>query len=411
MSTIKTRLTGAGLVALLGLTAACDDFVEVPNPSELEADAVDPEEDAEMFAMSAWQNLNQAHGNLALYDAWFTATAWVGDTFPTRNEFGQRQVLPSNGTHNGANWSPLATAIASGEQVINALEENPSEHLARGYLISGYGVLLQAEKFCEGTVAEGPDTPGPRMSTSELLDYAINRLEQAQSEAQAHGADELARVAQVGQARAHLFAGNNAEAQQVAADVPDDWRFDFIHADQAGERSRLGNYLYLFTTARLSLVVPPYFRDMADEGDPRIAYDDAGRPAQDGELNFYRQQKFPGWDAPIRFASGLEARYIEAEASGDIDQMLDLIAERREYGNQDEFESDDFDEVLEEFLEQRARDFWLEAKRMGDFRRNPDHTPFIIEPGDNYYKPELGEVEDQTCWPVTDNETDNNPNF
>jgi hypothetical protein len=89
--------------------------------------------------------------------------------------------------------------------------------------------------------------------------------------------------------------------------------------------------------------------------------------------------------------------------------MLAFINERRAVGNQAPINTTSMNELLDELFEQKARDFWLEGKRIADLRRQGDHLPYIIPPGDNYYKPELGTVGTQVCWPVPNDEYDNNP--
>ena len=58
-----------------------------------------------------------------------------------------------------------------------------------------------------------------------------------------------------------------------------------------------------------------------------------GRVAQDGELQFFRQDKVKGWGDPIRAASGLEARYMIVEAQNNPAEMLAFVNERRAVGN------------------------------------------------------------------------------
>jgi hypothetical protein len=67
--------------------------------------------------------------------------------------------------------------------------------------------------------------------------------------------------------------------------------------------------------------------------------------------------------------------------------------------------------LMAELMAQRSRDFWLEGHRMGDWRRNPNSVPNILQPGDNYYKPEVGTVSNQTCMPLPFAERNANPNI
>lgn len=400
--------TVAGVVAAAGCS---DSFFDVKRPDIVDAETVDPVQDAEVFSRSAFQNLAVAYGRIVVHSAWFTNEMRVGDTYPTLNEFGRRLIDGRNGTHNDEVWRPLSRAVASAEEGMELLgvseEIRESVHMARLALTSAFSVQLMAETYCEGTIRLSP-----RMSTDEMLDHAISRFQQARDIADAVGEADMANAARVGLARAYLQKGDKANAIAAATEVPVDFNFEITYADDVANRSRVGNRAWYFSHARESFVVGPEWRAMADAGDTRISYKDAGRLAQDGELQFFMQQKFTSYADPIRLASGLEARYIVAEARGDINEQIDLINERRQASGQPGiFTSTDPQEVLTELMDQKGRDFWLEGKRMGDWRRNPDNVRYILEPGDNYYKPELGIVSNQTCFPVPDQEKDNNPNF
>lgn len=414
---ILQRFFGSVLAASLALQlAACEGAMEVRNPNIVVADEVDPEQDAATFARSAFQNLATAYGGIVVYTAWFTNEARVGDTFPTRNEYGRRLIDNRNGTHNSEVWAPLALAMESSEGVLDILEGKSDVNVARAALTAGYSALLMAEAFCRGAIRvdRSAEYAQPQ-SKDQMLDHAINRFELAISAGDAAGGAEgtsLANAARVGLARAYLFKGDNANAVSAANQVPDDFNFNLNYVDDASARGRLSNNVHIFSNARESLVVGPEWRQIADDGDERIKYIDGERMAQDGVHNFYIQQKYPNYAAPIRLASGLEARYIAAEASGDVTEQLALINERRaEFGQAPYAGPNDANSVLTELLFQKGLDFWLEAKRMGDWRRNPDNVKFIIKPSDEYYKPDVGPMGSDTCFPLPAAETDHNPNF
>ncbi|HET9013683.1 MAG TPA: RagB/SusD family nutrient uptake outer membrane protein, partial [Gemmatimonadaceae bacterium] len=67
--------------------------------------------------------------------------------------------------------------------------------------------------------------------------------------------------------------------------------------------------------------------------------------------------------------------------------------------------------VLTELFDQRAREFFLEGKRLADFRRNPAATRFVPATGSAYVKPGYAAVGSQTCYPIPRAERDNNPNL
>jgi starch-binding outer membrane protein, SusD/RagB family len=424
MNIMTKRSLGMALAAaVVSTTAACGDLLDVRNPGIIDAATVDPAANAETFSRSALQTFAAAYGEHIIYTAWFTNEMWVGDTFPTRNEFGMRDVDARNGTYNGI-YGNLAQGLAQSESAAGiAQEANSPIDLARARLGSGFSLVIMGEAYCQGVI-----TGGPALSTGETLTQAIGRFDEAIGAAQGLSGAEATNynfAAHVGAARAHLQMGNFGEAISYASPVPADFEYALPYVDDAGSRGRLGNTVYFYSSggSRESFVVPPHYREMGVEfaggepisgGDPRIPYFDAPQLPQDATLNFFSQLKYPSWASSIRLASGLEARYIVAEAElrqGNPASAVALIAERRAAGGQSAFVGTG-DAVLAELMDQRSRDFWIEGKRMGDWRRNAGAVPNILQPGDAYYKDvQGGVVQDQTCWPMPFSEYNANDNI
>ena len=406
--------TLAAAAVLLPVMTGCDSFFEVRTPTIINAATVDPVEDGTIFSRSAFQTFASAYGSMIVYTAWFTNEAWVGDTFPTRNEYGRRAVDDRNGTHSGEVWFPLVRGIAQAEQVIEALGTEPGTDLnvARAALTSGFGLLLQAEAFCEGTMRGPGGVPGSLMTPAQLLSTAVERFDAAiQRGAAAAGAEaaNIVNAARVGKGRALLQAGQGSAAASAVTSVPTAFVFNVAYVDDAGNRGRLGNGVFGFSGGgnRPALVVPPHYRAM---GDPRVTFIDSGSLAQDQTLRMWSSTKYPNWAAPIRLASGLEARYIEVEAGQSAAAMLSFINERRAVGGQEPLATSNLTELNEALMDQRSRDFWLEGKRMGDTRRQPGRVPNVLQPG-AYYKDNIGDVGNQTCWPIPFSERNANPNI
>lgn len=405
-------ITALAVIPVLG---ACDSLFEVENPNVIDASTVDPVADGTIFSRSAFQSFAAALGNYIVYTAWFSNEAWVGDTFPTRNEFGRRLVDDRNGTHNGEVFFPLARGIAQSEQVMEILGSQPGQELnvARAALAAGYGILLQGEAFCEGTFRASGNKPGPLFNATQLLEQSLTRFDAAIQNASAATGTEatnIAQAARVGKGRALLQLGRRSEAATAVAGVPANFVFNVPFVDDAGNRGRLGNGVYFFSAggSREALVVPPHYRSMSDK---RVTFVDAGRNAQDATLRMWSQTKYPSWAASIPLASGLEARYIAAEASQDAGTILALVNERRAVGGQTALAAtSNMAELMTALMEQRSRDFWLEGKRMGDWRRNPNAVPNILQPG-KYYKDGIGDVSNQTCLPLPFAEKNANPNI
>ncbi|NJD20396.1 MAG: hypothetical protein FIA95_14090 [Gemmatimonadetes bacterium] len=417
--TILRRVRGrvgalAAIAVLTPALTACDSFFEVINPNVIIATDVDPVADGTVFSRSAFQTFAAGFApGYIVYTAWFTNEAWVGDTFPTRNEYGRRFIDDRNTSTPGDLWTPLTRSIAQSEQVMELLGEAPGTELnvARAALTSAYALTIQAEGFCQGTMVQAGGVPGPKMTPAQLFEAALVRFDKAIAKGGATTGTEATSIvtaARVGKGRARLNLGRKAEAAAAVNGVATSFAFTIPYVDDASSRGRLGNGVYSYSAGgtRESLVVPPHYRSMSDS---RIQFADAGRFAQDGELRFWTQKKYPAWNSGIRLASGLEARYIEAEAN--ISGALAFINERRAAGGQAAISTTSTTELLANLMDQKSRDFWLEGMRMGDWRRNPNAVPNILQPGNNYYKPALGDVQNQTCMPLPYAEYNANPNM
>ena len=133
--------------------------------------------------------------------------------------------------------------------------------------------------------------------------------------------------------------------------------------------------------------------------------------ATDRGVAYAIQQKYPDYGTPVRLASKLEADYIKAEAQGTAAQLAQVVARRAANGQPAYGGATDSNSVLTEFFTQRGLDFYLEGKRLGDFRRHPANIAGIPVPGSTYWKPGFAPVGTDTCYPLPITETDPNPNF
>ena len=107
----------------------------------------------------------------------------------------------------------------------------------------------------------------------------------------------------------------------------------------------------------------------------------------------------------------MEADYIKAEAGGTATQLAQVAARRAANGQPAYGGATDSNSVLTEFFTQRGFDFYLEGKRLGDFRRHPANIIGMPVPGSAYWKAGFAPIGNNTCYPLPITETDNNPNF
>lgn len=407
-----------GLLLVTGVApGGCQDFLAVDNPMLIEGSDVD-ELDAATFARSAHQNLATAYARLLVYSAWFTGEAVLAETMAEPHEFGRRDISADNQALLRDIWTPLSVARASGDRLLAGLDgTGPRTDLARSYaaLVAGFAMILIGEHFCHGAIDAGPS-----LTPAMVADTAIQRLAFAQAAAQraeagstgaeADEARAVALAARVGRARAHLQVGRRAEAAAEAAGVPVDFTYELPYSDDLNHRLRLGNFVWHRTVGRGILAIAPAFRDLADPRVPVLA-PRPDRPPFDGITEFWTQDKYPSYGASIRLASGLEATYLAAEAEGG-GALLALIQSRRQANEQEPWAGPHDDASLfEELLEQRRREFFLEGRRLGDWRRHPDAIRFVPQPGSEYPRAGHGPIGEQTCFPLPAKETRNNPNI
>jgi len=408
----STRAPMLALVAGLGL-ASCN--MNVSNPSVIDAGSFDPTSDGQTLSLSAQTNFFVAFQNVALFGGLISEEMWTGAVRLQTNRLASRTFLGTDDI-NVDFFAPLSLAIAANQSAVGALSTGPSAssdvNLARAETNLGYALEIMAETMCAGVIQGGPS-----LSDAQLLDTAVAAFTKAVSVGTAAGSAGAAIVnqANVGLARAYLQLGAYANAAQTAALVPSNFVVNVVTTENVSTLTTLANQIYRTTIAG-QLVAPTLYR----VGDPRLPIDSTQPGSTLNTLPYIIQAKFTSNADPIRLASGLEAQYIGAEAtlhgSGDTGPALTLIAARRGAGGQPAYGgATDTLSVLSELLNQRARDFWIEGKKLGDLRRNPSvPLPAVLtDPvGAPFYASTGGAAFGSTfCAPIPPEETNANPNF
>ena len=405
-SICRAAVTGAGLVTLAGCST------DVKDPSAVQASTIDPIADARVFSLSAQQNFYQSYASYINNTANYANETWSGAVRNETNDIARHVIVDTNVDLSGSFWAPMQQVIGTNDQVVSVLKNTPTFNsdiaVARSSLWSGLAVELLGEIFCQGVLHVGP-----ALTPAQMMDSAIVRLQRAATVAgNLTGAEatKILNIARVGLARANLQKGDNAAALAAANLVPPAFVATTVHVDDPQARARLSNGVFV-TSSGTTQIVAGLYRAL---NDPRVTFVDAGINAQDGRNRLFRQTKYPSFTAPIRIASGLEARYIAAEAqleNGNSAPALTLIAERRTAGSQTPFTGTTTAAILAELMDQRARDFWLEGKHFGDLLRNPTAAALVPPAGSVFYKSEYGNFLPVACLPVPFTEKANNPNF
>jgi starch-binding outer membrane protein, SusD/RagB family len=409
----STGILGVACAAALA-SAGCN--LDVNNPTVIDAATFNPNTDGTTLALSAQTNFYIAFQSVALFGGLISDELWTGAARLQTKRLAAR-VFASTDDINADFFGPLSLAIASNENAIGALQGGPNAatdlNLARASMNMGFALELMAETMCAGVIQGGP-----QLSDTQLLDSAITRLTNAVTVAGAAGSAgaSIVNASNVGLARAYLQKGDYTKAGQAAALVPASFSVNVLTSANVSTQATLGNQLYGSTVGG-QLVAPQRYRVI----DTRLPIDSSRTGSTLNGVKYVAQAKYNSYGDPIRLASGLEAQYIGAEAAlhgtGSTAAALTVINARRAAGGQVAYSGGtDSLSVITELLNQRARDFWLEGKKLGDLRRNPsvDLLSVLTDPKDfpfyvpNKTPPVFGTT---FCAPIPPQETGANPNF
>jgi starch-binding outer membrane protein, SusD/RagB family len=428
---LAAALPAAGLVLGLG---ACDDLLRVSNPGAIDDEDVNDSFFIPQMVNAAVHSFQSNFSFLAYAGSILTDEALNGHNFVGWQDIDLRIVEDHTGQVLDV-YQAAQAGRAVGDDMIERLRpllENPATDLglATALAYNGYAYVMLGEYYCSTPVA----ADGPAVSSDEILQMAVQRFDEAIRIAQTGSGAEAQRIlnlARVGAARASLQQGKSPEAIGYARPVPVDF---VVWARHAASPTSLRNYYWGATTGtNRTIGVDPAFRDL---NDARVRHTPNSRTGHNQKTRLFtpaRSPAFEGWhsdtpmdanetvlinqlgiqqDTDMRLASGLEARYILAEAGGMTDaELREFIDARRAVGQQAPFTGTD---LQAELRDQRRRDFFLGGHRVGDLRRyqklyNIDDWPSGPHPNDAEWG--WGQYGTATCFIPHRNEATSNPNY
>lgn len=292
----------------------------------------------------------------------------------------------------------MESALAGGFPGVDA----NSPEFARLAMFAGFAKTFLADLYC--TVAFRGT--GPEHTAAEAYGLAQENFTTAIS---ATGVEaEVLQASLVGRARVRLILGDDPGAMADAELVDPNFEFLLNYSTNTFEqRNRVA--VHVRDVANWS--VGPDFRGLTidDTGieDPRTALD-GPFPGNEPSQPVYAPVKVPGPAAPLRLATGDEARYIVAELVGGS-AAVDIINEvRQRYGITQTWTptGSDPNEILDKLIDERKRTLFVDGVRLGDLRRYIDKYGLDFFPTST---PQGFPMGDQTCMPLPDIERENNP--
>lgn len=412
------------LVCGLAGAGACDSLLTIDNPATHAEEDLDNVAYAPGMVTGVVARFQFMYDDLALNSAIITDEAVTGHNFETTQRVDLRLVTKEN---SGDVYAPLQyarSAADSFEVRLRRLLPDSADRALGVARVQAYGAMtyvLMGDFLCEAPV----DPRSGAISPDSMYRIAISRAARAVATASAFKAnggpaaraDSLIHLARLAAARAHLNLGEKTQAAALAAQVPA--AFDFrTHYNIPNS-----NNVFFTSTqgTNRNLGVDAAFRGL---NDPRVRHSATGGTGHDQRTILFtpfQSPSFSGYSATanvafaretsIRFASGLEARYIVAEAQGATPENVAFINSRRAVGGQATLVAPTEAEFLAALMDQRRRDFFLDGHRIGDLRRYRRLYGVDFFPTGTHPTPGRGEYGSSVCFVPTQAEIVGNPGY
>ena len=438
MTRISRRLTAVAL-AMLVFAGAC----EVTNPGPVQDKFLDEETSHAGLVRGAERMVLETANYVFYTTAIITRVLFPGGDTNSHDPKVQGGSLPPNEVN--ADWANVQQALFIAE---SALERGVAgENLAQAHIWAGYTYRILGENWCEWLKLSGAPQP-----PSAALDNAEQHFTAALSAA---ANSTQTNAAYAGRAQVRVAKGDWGGALGDAAQVPANFVFEVRpDPDFEATRSRVGwanadepyrQFTLLFTffgedpVDNIRSLLPLEASDLpvtvagtgyyAESGDPRVAWHTIpDQPFANASLQGFGQVPWSNFkwltDAtPIHLGTGAEMLLYRAEGmlrDGDQAGGMELINQVRSM-----YISDNTGEPLASRTASSLEEAWthlktermieglLEGRRLVDLRRwaadgSPGEAPY---PDWEELTPLFGEEPMATCFPISENERQRNPNL
>jgi hypothetical protein len=432
-----TALCGRRALVVLGtvvlaLAAACNDFLVAHNPGAVEEKNVNDPAYINLIAAEPIFGFQDAHDDVAYWNGQMTDELFNRAVFVEEGQINRRELYSDMTYINAFLYAPMQRARYAGEDAARRLKvllgDTASRDLrvARALAYAAMSYVYLGEMMCTTPIDLGPPKTSEDIFADALtrFDEAIKIAAAAKTYLQstqptnANGiaaTDSVRYFALVGSARAALNRNEKTNAIAFATQVPAGFEFRAYYTNNTtGQQNRTYERL---TLGKNAFMLNTPFNAMA--GDPRVPRIATGSSA----TTPLASESYSAWNSTVagtdftpnmsvRIASGLEARYIVAEAQGPTPATLALVNERRGVGLQAPVALTG-DPLMAELRDQRARDFYLDNHRLGDLRRYKKYYNVNLFPKGPYPGSTSGQIYNDAvdCWPLPTNEINGNPNI
>jgi starch-binding outer membrane protein, SusD/RagB family len=307
------------------------------------------------------------------------------ETFPTRIQYDSRGIDERNATLTTVfrNLQRARTSLETATGLLRQYAPTPGARIGETLALSAFIKVYAGENYCSGVPFSTLSTLGQPLTTQQMFDAAIQRLDSAIATDTTKGdslaARSIVRLARVGKARALLDLALFDSAAAVAASVPLAFKYQTTHTATT-TREQNGVNVFNGGAGRFSVADGEGTNGLnfRTAGDPRVTSTLQGF-GFDGTTPLWVLGKYPSRTSPITVADGIEAQLIVAEdqlhnasyaawlatlnglrANGGVAGLAPLTDP-----------GPSTNDTLRVNLQFRERAFWLFATghRLGDLRR------------------------------------------
>lgn len=411
------------IAILTSFGCSLDSLVKVDDPEqgrELSKDAVKSREGALGLYYSSLGLLRQAISintmEVALFTDELAAGRLVGDIgsagenkmtdarLESLDKYGRRfKKFSAYGYLHGAR-----VGAHQAREVLIKLGDPTVKHLIAGtYAIEGYSILYLAENGCSGIPLsvvpfEGSVEYGHGLTSSEMFNAAKLMFDSA--EQQKHDSARFTTLAKIGKARSYLGLGVYDSANLAVEGIQDSDIFTVNYtAKEAPGTSGGGRYGFslVYNSYETSYQVENkeginglVWYDNPEDIDPRVNVETV-LSATTGKNVFPSSvlpKKYLSTEVAFPVARGIEALLIRAEYYlniGDPNWLTMINRARNLVGLTDTTDPGTIESRVDLLFRERAYWFWLEGRRLGDYRRlvsQYGRDPYYVYPVGSYNK-------------------------
>jgi len=409
-------------LSLAGGVTACDSLLDVSLPGRIAEDRLADPAFANLMTRSVQNAYECALTEYAGASGLFGTELWTASNNSSRDHFNNRIDSTVNSLGQGIGCTATSRqvfaasgavyiSLAMGRDITRRFEAwtdaqlpNRASHLAYSTNYAAYSMTLLGEGYCRAVL----EPNGPALNPPQVFETAEAWFTKALEYADAANDATARNLALLGRARVRLnrknLDGAVADAQRIPA--------GFNHMAGRGGAERQ-NRIFAETWRTRDATVGPSFYNLTVGGvpDTRVRVQNMNFRGVDGVTPAWFPLKHNSESSPVRMASWAEAQLIIAEARLGQTAVDRINAVRASHGLPAFVPANvaDSEAMLDQVLEERRREFFLEGRWLNDMIRHKGRAVTAFDEGLTHQN--VTNYRPLYCMLLPQREIDSNPNI